>query len=362
MPQYAQSHKSCTVKVLQKYDNTPNKIPKKKLPHTWDHRDCPACEASETVVTSFDLDLSAVYFLEAAELWKSWRLPTWKKGTEVSYSEYIWALERFFGALTLSEIRPGHLREYQLARSVNLDGRWKRPAAYSRINHELNTLAQIMDHGNLWERIKRYYQPLRQPPWVPKRVMSEEEEKLFIRKREELKDTIGYHLATVSDNTGATGCELLGMRLEHVLLVQPIPELLVPSDSVKNEYRARRVPLNGPALKSVQWFYRRASSYGACRPEHYLFPFRVRRGRWDVSRPATYAWIRAAFGRLRKDLGMEWLRPHDMRHQCVTRMLEAGINESTVMSVVGHVSLSMLKRYSHIRQESKYEALKAIAR
>lgn len=49
--------------------------------------------------------------------------------------------------------------------------------------------------------------------------------------------------------------------------------------------------------------------------------------------------------------GLRGLRFHDLRHQCVTELLEGGAPEATVLSIAGHVSRRMMEHYSHVRME-----------
>lgn len=88
--------------------------------------------------------------------------------------------------------------------------------------------------------------------------------------------------------------------------------------------------------------------------------FRVKRNCYDPKRPASRYWIRANFDKLRIKAELPWLRPHDLRHQVITRMLESGAPEKTVMAVAGHISKQMLDHYSHIRMEAKMAVVNAI--
>ncbi|MET3120107.1 integrase [Undibacterium sp. GrIS 1.8] len=45
------------------------------------------------------------------------------------------------------------------------------------------------------------------------------------------------------------------------------------------------------------------------------------------------------------------LRFHDLRHEATTRLFELGLDMMEVASISGHKSLSMLKRYTHLRAE-----------
>jgi len=54
-------------------------------------------------------------------------------------------------------------------------------------------------------------------------------------------------------------------------------------------------------------------------------------------------------------------RLHDLRHTAATKMAEAGIPESTMLALMGHMSRAMLERYRHIRMAAKREAVKALS-
>jgi len=45
------------------------------------------------------------------------------------------------------------------------------------------------------------------------------------------------------------------------------------------------------------------------------------------------------------------LRFHDLRHEAVSRLFEKGLNPMEVAAISGHKTLSMLKRYTHLRAE-----------
>ncbi|MBV9745748.1 MAG: site-specific integrase [Acidobacteriia bacterium] len=51
------------------------------------------------------------------------------------------------------------------------------------------------------------------------------------------------------------------------------------------------------------------------------------------------------------------LRFHDLRHQAITELAEAGASDATLMAVAGHMSRRMMEHYSHVRKAAKREAL-----
>lgn len=51
---------------------------------------------------------------------------------------------------------------------------------------------------------------------------------------------------------------------------------------------------------------------------------------------------------------MPW---HDLRHSFCTKLAEAGVAESAMLAIMGHMIRAMLERYSHIRIEAKRAAV-----
>lgn len=104
----------------------------------------------------------------------------------------------------------------------------------------------------------------------------------------------------------------------------------------------------------AKWFTKR---FGETRPEHFLFPAGER---WpnDPSRPTSS--FKAAWTKLRVDAGVQ-CRLHDLRHTAITKLAESGASDSTIMALAGHLSRTMLERYSHIRMNAKRQAVEALS-
>ena len=54
---------------------------------------------------------------------------------------------------------------------------------------------------------------------------------------------------------------------------------------------------------------------------------------------------------IKKEIGLAELRYHDLRHEAISRLVEAGLSDQEVASISGHMSMTMLKRYTHLRAE-----------
>jgi len=120
----------------------------------------------------------------------------------------------------------------------------------------------------------------------------------------------------------------------------------------------RQIPMNselfGVLGAHADWFTNR---FGCTRPEYYLFPY-GKPTPSDPTRPITD--VTGAWDALRKRTGVK-CRLHDLRHTAATKMAEAGVPESTMLALMGHVSRAMLERYSHIRMAAKREAVEALS-
>jgi integrase len=317
-------------------------------------------------------DLSAKVFSEAAPIWIAHRhsRPNLKQRTKDTGMEYFHAVNTFFGPIRLNAITPGHLKAYQIAREKNLlnvagvpTTPWKHTAGPSRINHELAALARLLRHCGLWENLKPYYCALPIDPWSPRDVLSEEDEAEFFSKAASVPEAaLAYYVACITNNTTASGGELRGLRLKHLFLREgkEISEIYIPPEACKNISLPRKIALNRTARWAVEHCYKRALALGSCDPEHFLFPFRPGIFKYDPTRPASRWFLRKSWAALREATGFHDLKPHDLRHQCITRLLENGVQPATVKAIAGHVTDQMLNYYSHVRRDTKYAAVMAI--
>jgi integrase len=65
---------------------------------------------------------------------------------------------------------------------------------------------------------------------------------------------------------------------------------------------------------------------------------------------------------IKRSVGCVDFHFHDLRHEAVSRLVEAGFSDQEVSAISGHKSMQMLKRYTHLRAEdlvAKLDKLKA---
>ena len=255
---------------------------------------------------------------------------------------------RTFGQRRLCDITNDDIRAYQVKRAGEVSNR--------TVNLEVKVLRQILKRHKLWARIADDYTRMPENTKGPGRALSDEEEKrLFSTARSNPRWQAAYYAAYLASNTTARGCELKGLRLGDVDLVNGM--MTVRRTTTKTDAGCRIIPLNDGAKWAVARLLERAIALGAAEPEHHLFPA-CERAQIDVTRPQK-TW-RTAWRSLTRKAGLRGLRFHDLRHHCITRLAEKGVPEQTLMAIAGHLSPQMLEHYSHARMQAKREAVKAI--
>lgn len=58
--------------------------------------------------------------------------------------------------------------------------------------------------------------------------------------------------------------------------------------------------------------------------------------------------------------GVKHFNPHDLRHTAASHLLKAGVDIRTIADILGHSTLSMVMRYTHIFDTTRKEALRKI--
>jgi integrase len=315
---------------------------------------CPICDKSGVLTMQNAESFARMSFQNAAPIFLSFKENSISKRTREMYVYHLRELNVFFGPMTLQSIHIGHIQAYQEKRKAEVGP--------SLVNHELNVLKQMLTKAGTWKEIKEWYHPLRVGKGKRPKVMTREEEDKFFKIVATNPDwRVAYLAASITNNTSASGTELRHLQLKDINLRAELPVIYVPDENVKNEFRAGRpIPLNPTAYKQVSRVVERAMELGASKPEHYIFPFRVKRNHYDVTRPASRSFIRTAFRKMREATGITWLTPHCLRFQCVTKMVEAGMDEDSIVQVAGWKNRKMLSWYNRPRLSHIAEAMNRI--
>ena len=192
---------------------------------------------------------------------------------------------------------------------------------------------------------------------------------------------VAFCAAVIAVNTTCRKVELLNLRWSNVDLFEQVMSV----ERSKTEAGQRSIPLNREALAAFARLRKRAQSLGGGQSGDFVFPA-CENHVFDFSRPQKSfrsAWrglIREA-AKLAADRAEEnaikgaqdpavarllaakpfvGFRFHDLRHQSITEMAEAGIPDAAMQSIAGHLSKKMLDHYSHVRMAAKRSAVESL--
>jgi len=265
--------------------------------------------------------------------------------TYVTEFERSKPLKGFFGGTPLKGITPGLILRYQTERKA-------KGLANKTINLEVALLRQILKKHRQWKRLAEDVEML--PKQTKQaRVLSAEEKAALLGKAASRPDwMIAKCAAILALNTTMRGCELKGLRRKDVDLFEKT--LTIQRESTKTDAGNRVIPLNRDAILALSELLTRGELLGASEPDHFVFPA-CECGVIDSTKPMK-GW-RTAWRHLTREAGLKGLRFHDLRHQAITELCEAGLSDMTIMGIAGHVSRQMLQHYSHIRMKAKREAV-----
>jgi integrase len=250
------------------------------------------------------------------------------KANELSYIKR-WQLNPIV-ALPLAKIRGADVARYR-------DARLAEGKSGNTIRLELALLSHVYEVARKdWgmETLINPVKAIRKPKVArgrDRRLHPGEEAKLLAY----CADTGNLRLAasiTLCIETAMRRSELVGLKWSEVNR----GTRMVYLDDTKNG-ESRTVPLSSRALAAVDTL-----------PE--AFGLLV----IGYPHPDTLTWH---FVRACKACGIEGLRLHDLRHEATSRLFEKGFNIMEVSTITGHKSLSMLKRYTHLKPSTLLDRL-----
>jgi len=170
-----------------------------------------------------------------------------------------------------------------------------------------------------------------------RRLSKEEEADLFAACAAHSNPMLGW-IVRLAIETGMRTGEIVTLRRDQVDLSRRVVRL----SETKNG-SARTVPLSREAVRVLT----EALNHPVRQTDTDLI-FWGEPGRDAKRRPYTFQLVwRQALQRA----GITGLHFHDLRHEAVSRLVEAGLSDQEVAAISGHKSMQMLKRYTHLRAE-----------
>lgn len=238
------------------------------------------------------------------------------------------------GAYTLADVTPARIVEARdkLARSTTRDGKPLSPSTVVRYMAPLSHAFGIAVRE--WEWLED--SPMRkvERPAEPNgrvRFLSDEEREALLSACRESGNPWLHTAVVVALSTGTRKGELMNLRWPEVDLLNG----RITLRETKNG-EVRVVPLAGPALALLK-------EHGKVRrlDTDLLFP---------GSRKDTPMDLRAAWEAALKRAGVENFRWHDLRHTTASYLAMNGASLAEIAEVLGHKTLSMVKRYAHLSE------------
>lgn len=268
--------------------------------------------------------------------------PTKSKGTTAREKDRAKYLEDAMGKYSLAAITPDKVSEYR-------DDRLADGAAANTVRLELALLSHLFNIAIREWRMGLPYNPvanIRKPAPSPgrNRRLSADEMKRLLAACDKHSNPMFSWIVRVALHTGMRAGEIKTLRRDQVDLDRRIITLT----KTKNG-SARTVPLSNGALIPLQ-----GALNNAVRPIDTDLIFFGEPGKDGQRRPYEFA---PTWRRTLKAAGIEDLRFHDLRHEAVSRFVEAGMSDQEVAAISGHKSMQMLKRYTHLRAEDLVERL-----
>ncbi|MFN7939086.1 MAG: site-specific integrase [Bryobacteraceae bacterium] len=288
-------------------------------------------------------DFARLPFADAAKLYQEERRPHVSARTVQFEGERLRPLLAFFGQKPLMRIRAEDVAAYQKSRlDQEISGR--------TINMETGVLRRMLKRGKVWNAISEDVQTFRehQAP-IAKVLNAEQKRKLFETASSNAEWMVALCAAVLAVSTTCRGVELKNLRWRDVDLFNRT----VAIRRSKTAAGQRTIPLNADACAAFSRLMERAGALGSSDQDHFVFPACEH----QVDPLRHQKSFRTAWRKLTEKAGLKGFRFHDLRHQAITELAEAGASDATLMAISGHMSRRMLEHYSHVRMAAKREAL-----
>ena len=81
----------------------------------------------------------------------------------------------------------------------------------------------------------------------------------------------------------------------------------------------------------------------------------------SAKRTIQAEYFRAAWRTVRKNIGLPNLHLHDLRHTAASHLLAAGVDLRTLADILGHRTMAMVMRYTHLLVGQKREAIEKLS-
>lgn len=249
-------------------------------------------------------------------------------------------LESFFKDKNIQDISLLDLERWKTKRKemvkVRGKGKGQDKIGKSCLNGELRLLKGLFSKAVVWGRCKENVAKgvkLLKGENQRTRFLSLEEIEIFLANCTEPLKTI----CTIILHTGLRKSEILGLKWSEINFDQ---NLITVLDSKNHE--VRRIPMN----ETVQGVLREL-------PHHGGYVFSQPNGK-------KYFSVQKAFDKAKQASGIIDISLHTWRHTFASYLVMENVDLTTIMYLLGHHSLQMVLRYSHLSPQHKSHAVNVL--
>lgn len=177
-----------------------------------------------------------------------------------------------------------------------------------------------------------------------RRFLSDDEIQRVLTAAKESENRFLYTVVLLALSTGMRQSEIMSLRWRNVLVEDGADMGLLVMEKTKNG-EARTSPLAEDAFKAVMVLRDKAKQDNGDRvpANHLLFPSDA-----VDNKPVE---IRKAWETCRKRAELDDFRFHDLRHTAGSLLAMSGASTREIAEVLGHKTMAMAKRYSHLTQK-----------
>lgn len=270
-----------------------------------------------------------IFLADALEVYRL-RISILKRGYEQERYRLAQISKSFLGAIVVRNITSVDIARYRDTRLLTPNPKTQKPISNSTVRLEMSLLSNFFEVGRIeWgicdsNPVNNVRKP-KTPPGRDRRLTAREERQI-LRYAHGHANIDLYSIIVIALESAMRQGEILGLRWEHVNLKRRIVHLPETKNGTK-----RDVPLSVRARDAITRL--------GVKPRGRVFGYSSNgmKSTWRV---------------LIQRLKIEDLHFHDLRHEAVSRLFELGtLDMMEISAISGHKSLSMLKRYTHLKAQ-----------
>lgn len=252
-----------------------------------------------------------------------------KKGYEQERYRVAQLVRSELGAKRVHEITSVDIASYRDARLMSINAKTGGLISPATVRLEMSLLSNFFDLARIEWGFTASANPCAdvrkpKPPPGRERRLTAREERLILRYAAGHSNPELYSIVVIALSTAMRQSEILGLHWEHINFRTRVAHLPETKNGSK-----RDVPLSPRAREAI-----------------------ARMGKQSQGKIFAYTkhGIKSTWRFMLQKLSIEDLHFHDLRHEAISRFFELGtLDMMEIAAISGHKSVSMLKRYTHLR-------------